>query len=93
MGYSYVFKQPENQNEVDAIMEGVYRCPTEAVGDDGDNFDWSTAPITDWNAVSAFWNSEVTFDLSNPISPDEETHDVTEHESAQKHWWKRSFNP
>ena len=30
MGHSYVFKQPENQAEVAAIMEGVEGCPTYA---------------------------------------------------------------
>jgi len=36
LGHSYVYKRPENQGEVDALMEGVEGCPTEAVGKDGE---------------------------------------------------------
>lgn len=89
MGHSYVFKQPETQAEVDAIMEGVKGCPTEAVGDDGDTFDWNTEPITDWNAASARWIAGVTFDLTNPIVPDEDARKDTKLDFPQKPWWKR----
>jgi ferredoxin len=89
MGHSYVFKQPENDAEVAAIMEGVEGCPTDAVGNDGDNFDWSSEPITDWNAISARWNSEVIFDISNPLAPDETTQKEAMSELQQKPWWKR----
>ena len=81
-GYSYVFKQPENEDEVASIMEGVEGCPTEAVGSDGDKFDWSTEPITDWNETAARWNPAVTFEISIPIIPAKPS-------KPSKPWWKR----
>lgn len=35
-GYSYVFKQPENDEEVAQCREAMEGCPVEAIGDDGD---------------------------------------------------------
>lgn len=35
-GYSYVYKQPENQAEVDKCMEALEGCPVDAIGKDGD---------------------------------------------------------
>ena len=35
-GYSYVFKQPENEEETAQCMEALEGCPVEAIGDDGD---------------------------------------------------------
>ncbi len=34
-GYSYVFKQPENEEEVEQCKEAMEGCPVEAIGDDG----------------------------------------------------------
>lgn len=34
-GYSYVKKQPENQQEYDLCLEAFDACPVEAIGDDG----------------------------------------------------------
>ncbi|MCP4144503.1 MAG: ferredoxin [bacterium] len=34
-GYSYVYKQPENAEEVDLCTEALEECPVEAIGDDG----------------------------------------------------------
>jgi ferredoxin len=34
-GYSYVFKQPENDEEVEQCREAMEGCPVEAIGDDG----------------------------------------------------------
>ncbi|MEO0416937.1 MAG: ferredoxin [Verrucomicrobiota bacterium] len=34
--WSYVFKQPESEEEIQAILEGVEGCPVEAVIDGGD---------------------------------------------------------
>ena len=34
-GYSYVYKQPENQAEEDLCAEALEGCPVEAIGDDG----------------------------------------------------------
>ena len=34
-GYSYVFKQPENDEERELWMESMEGCPVEAIGDDG----------------------------------------------------------
>lgn len=36
-GYSYVHKQPENDEEVQLCMEALEGCPVEAIGDDGDS--------------------------------------------------------
>lgn len=35
-GYSYVYKQPENEEEEEQCMEALEGCPVEAIGDDGD---------------------------------------------------------
>ncbi len=35
-GYSFVFKQPQTQEEIDQCMEALEGCPVEAIGDDGD---------------------------------------------------------
>ena len=35
-GYSYVFKQPETQEEIDKCMEALEGCPVDAIGKDGD---------------------------------------------------------
>lgn len=35
-GYSYVYRQPTTPEEIAACEEGVQGCPTEAVGNDGD---------------------------------------------------------
>lgn len=34
-GYSYVFKQPENEEERALCDEALASCPVEAIGDDG----------------------------------------------------------
>ena len=34
-GYSYVHKQPENDDEVQACQDAMEECPVEAIGDDG----------------------------------------------------------
>jgi len=35
-GYSYVFKQPENDEEEAQCREAMEGCPVEAIGEDGD---------------------------------------------------------
>ncbi|MFZ9200886.1 MAG: ferredoxin [Opitutales bacterium] len=35
-GYSYVFKQPTTQDEIDQCMEAKNGCPVDAIGDDGE---------------------------------------------------------
>ena len=35
-GYSYLYKQPENDAELDQCYEALENCPVEAIGDDGD---------------------------------------------------------
>jgi ferredoxin len=35
-GYSYVVKQPENDEEEAECKEAMESCPVEAIGDDGD---------------------------------------------------------
>lgn len=34
-GYSYVFKQPENDEEEEMCREAMESCPVEAIGNDG----------------------------------------------------------
>lgn len=34
-GYSYVYKQPEDEAELARCREAVDACPVEAIGDDG----------------------------------------------------------
>ncbi len=34
-GYSYVSKQPENDEEAQACQDAMEECPVEAIGDDG----------------------------------------------------------
>ena len=35
-GYSYVYKQPENEEEVALCMKALEGCPVEAIGYDGE---------------------------------------------------------
>jgi ferredoxin len=35
-GYSYVFKQPESDEEMEQCKEAMDACPVEAIGDDGE---------------------------------------------------------
>lgn len=35
-GYSYVFKQPENEDEEELCKEAMEGCPVEAIGNDGE---------------------------------------------------------
>ena len=35
-GYSYVYKQPENDEEREQCVEAMEGCPVEAIGDDGE---------------------------------------------------------
>ena len=34
-GYSYISKQPENEEEAEQCVEAIEACPVEAIGDDG----------------------------------------------------------
>ena len=36
-GYSFVFKQPETEEEVAQSIEAMEGCPVEAIGNDGDD--------------------------------------------------------
>jgi ferredoxin len=36
-GYSYVYKQPENQKEEELCREAMEGCPVEAIGDGSDD--------------------------------------------------------
>ena len=33
--YAYVFKQPENEAELEKCSEAIGNCPADAIGDDG----------------------------------------------------------
>ncbi|MBX7222148.1 MAG: ferredoxin [Blastocatellia bacterium] len=35
-GYSYVYKQPEGDEEMEQCREAMDACPVEAIGDDGE---------------------------------------------------------
>lgn len=35
-GFSYVYKQPENDDEVKQCEEAIANCPVEAIGSDGE---------------------------------------------------------
>ncbi len=35
-GYSYVSKQPQNEQEMQLCNDAMEACPVEAIGDDGD---------------------------------------------------------
>jgi ferredoxin len=35
-GYSFVYKQPTTQEEIDLCMEALEGCPVEAIGDNGE---------------------------------------------------------
>jgi ferredoxin len=37
MGFSYVFNQPENEDEAARCREALENCPVAAIGDDGNN--------------------------------------------------------
>jgi ferredoxin len=34
-GYTFVHKQPDNEDEVQACQDALEECPVEAIGDDG----------------------------------------------------------
>jgi len=36
-GYSFVYKQPETEEEVAQCIEAMEGCPVEAIGNDGDD--------------------------------------------------------
>lgn len=36
-GYSYVYKQPKTQEEIDLCEEALTVCPVEAIGNDGNS--------------------------------------------------------
>lgn len=98
-GHSYVYRQPETEEEIAAVMEGVEGCPTEAVRDDGSRYDWATEPIIDWNEVMKRFDYDVHFDLITPVIPYKETlkeeQRVTQEAiagcEAREPWWKRVF--
>ena len=73
-GISYVFKQPTSPEEIAGVEAGVGGCPTEAVGNDGDKFNWDTTPIFDWNALyQKCFNqaySDIHFDIRAPLLRD-----------------------
>lgn len=35
-GYSFVYKQPENDNEYQECLDAIDACPVDAIGEDGD---------------------------------------------------------
>lgn len=55
-GYSYVYKQPETDEEVKLCQEALESCPVEAIGSDGDEEEeaGSTSDADDAPGLSAF---------------------------------------
>ena len=51
------------------VQFGVEGCPTEAVGKDGDQFNWDTTPIADWNEIARRYHTDVSFELKAPVVP------------------------
>jgi ferredoxin len=51
-GISYVFRQPTTPEDVALCEESRQGCPTEAIGSDGEGFDWRSSPIRDWSRLS-----------------------------------------
>jgi ferredoxin len=43
-GWAFVFHQPETAEEFALVKEAVEGCPTESIGSDGDQQDWSRPP-------------------------------------------------
>jgi len=84
-GQSYVYKQPETEEEIAAVMEGVDGCPTHGVGADGDQYDWDSAPIIDWTAALRRFDYDVTFEITLPIIPYAET---LEEERVEMERWR-----
>ena len=35
-GYSFVYRQPKTQEDIDLCMEALESCPVDAIGNDGD---------------------------------------------------------
>lgn len=44
-GWAFVFHQPTTPDELRRAQEAVESCPTESIGSDGDQHDWSS-PMT-----------------------------------------------
>jgi len=42
-GTTYVYKQPEREEEVLAVIESMEGCCTESIYDDGDEHDWNAS--------------------------------------------------
>ena len=72
-GHSYVFKQPENDEEIELLREGVEGCPMGSVRDDGDQYDWTREPMTDWNERMRRGGHDIQFEVTVPIVPLEES--------------------
>lgn len=43
-GWAFVFRQPAIEAEERAVIEAVEGCPTESIGFNGDQYDWSKIP-------------------------------------------------
>ena len=49
-GHAYVFRQPENEEEVSACEEAMESCPVEAIGNDGGEMEENAGEVEE-NAV------------------------------------------
>ena len=57
-GYSYIAKQPETEEEIEQVLESMEGCCTQAIHDDGDQFDWSSEiPLRTTQNINQKWNS------------------------------------
>ena len=52
IGVSYLYKQPTTPEEILLCEDSREGCPTEAIGNDGEQFDWKATPIRDWSQLS-----------------------------------------
>ena len=66
VGQSYVYKQPENEEEREQIEESLQGCPCDAIGSDGDEHDWSSEPIQDWNVIMRKDGVDLRFEFDVP---------------------------
>jgi len=70
---AYVKKQPANEVEEAACREAVASCPHEAIGDDGESYDWSAIPPFDMEAAQESVRQYV---------------EQFEAEQKKRRWWK-----
>lgn len=69
-GVSYVARQPTTPEEIALCEESRDGCPTEAIGCDGEQFNWQSSPIRDWSRCSE--SLRPSLQGLNVLSPEQE---------------------